>query len=92
MASITIRNLDHEIKARLRRTAAEHGHSMAEEARQILRQALDKPRLGRGLGSRIHNRYAAFGGIDLELPPRTESPRTNAITHAAPAATRQLSR
>lgn len=29
MANITIRNLDDEIKARLRRVAAERGHSIA---------------------------------------------------------------
>jgi plasmid stability protein len=75
MASITIRNLDDELTARLRRAAAEHGHSMEEEARRILRQALDKPRPGRGLGSLIHKRFAAIGGIELELPPRTEPPR-----------------
>ena len=70
MASITIRNLDDELKARLRRAAAEHGHSIEEEVRRILRQALEKPRPGHGLGSRIHKRYAAIGGIDLELPTR----------------------
>jgi plasmid stability protein len=32
MASITIRNLDDEIKQRLRVRAAEHGRSMEEEA------------------------------------------------------------
>ncbi|MCO6442364.1 MAG: plasmid stabilization protein [Nitrococcus mobilis] len=75
MASITIRNLDDELKARLRRVAAEHGHSMEEEARRILRQALAKPRQNNGLGSRIHKRYAALGGIELEQTVRTEPPR-----------------
>lgn len=37
MASITIRNLDDEVKRRLRVRAAEHGRSMEEEAREILR-------------------------------------------------------
>jgi len=35
MAVLTIRNLDDELKARLRRLAASHGRSMEEEARQI---------------------------------------------------------
>ena len=39
MASITIRNLDDDIKQRLRVRAAEHGRSMEEEAREILREA-----------------------------------------------------
>jgi plasmid stability protein len=33
MASITIRNLDDDVKQRLRIRAAEHGRSMEEEAR-----------------------------------------------------------
>ena len=40
MASITIRNLDEALKQRLRVRAAEHGHSMEQEARDILRVAL----------------------------------------------------
>ena len=39
MASITIRNLEDEIKQRLRVRAAEHGRSMEEEVRDILRRA-----------------------------------------------------
>ena len=37
MASMTIRNLDDDIKQRLRVQAAEHGRSMEEEALEILR-------------------------------------------------------
>ena len=40
MASITIRNLDDDIKHLLRVRAAEHGRSMEEEARDILRRNL----------------------------------------------------
>ena len=43
MASMTIRNLDDDIKQRLRVQAAEHGRSMEEEARVILRTALTEP-------------------------------------------------
>lgn len=38
MASITIRNLDDGVKQRLRVRAAEHGRSMEEEARELLRE------------------------------------------------------
>ena len=41
MASITIRNLDDTLKRRLRIRAAEHGRSMEEEAREILRSAVN---------------------------------------------------
>ena len=39
MASITIRQLDDELKQRLRLRAARNGRSMEDEARTILRQA-----------------------------------------------------
>lgn len=67
MASITIRNLDDDVKHRLRVRAAEHGRSMEEEARDILRQVVGKPSVSKNLGQAIHARFAAVGGVDL--PP-----------------------
>ncbi|MCY1273132.1 hypothetical protein D9M68_455510 [compost metagenome] len=75
MASITIRNLDDSLKAKLRLVAASHGRSMEEEARVIIRQALSRSEKSGGLGSRIHARFAAVGGADLELPERKAKPR-----------------
>lgn len=75
MASITIRNLDDDLKAQLRVVAASHGRSMEEEARVIIRQALSRPATAGGLGSRIHSRFAAIGGADLELPERKDKLR-----------------
>ena len=72
--SLTVRNLDDELKQRLRLEAARHGHSMEEEVRQILRRALDRPPEG-GLGSRIRERFAAYDGQELELPDRRDPPR-----------------
>lgn len=40
MATLTVRNLDDEVKELLRIAAAKKGHSMEEEARLILKQAL----------------------------------------------------
>lgn len=40
MASMSIRNLDDELVARLKRRAARHGHSAEAEVRDILRQVL----------------------------------------------------
>ena len=72
MSSITVRTLDPALKERLRIRAAEHGHSMEAEARRILQTALTgttkKP--GRSLYDRIHDRFAAVGGVDLVIPPR----------------------
>ena len=71
MASITIRNLDDDVKHRLRVWAAEHGRSMEEEARDILRQVVGQPSPPKNLGQSIHQRFAALGGFDLALPART---------------------
>jgi plasmid stability protein len=40
MANLSIRNLDDELLARLKRRAAKHGQSAEAEVRAILRQAL----------------------------------------------------
>lgn len=70
MASITIRNLDDDIKHRLRIRAAEHGCSMEEEARDILRRAMFEPAPPRNLAAAIRARMAPLGGVDLDLPAR----------------------
>ena len=70
MASITVRNLDGEVKSRLRIRAAEHGRSMEEEVRVILRQAVNLDPKPQNLASFIHDCFAPIGGVELELPPR----------------------
>ena len=62
MASITIRNLDDELKGRLRVQAAFHGRSMEDEARDILRSSLnrDHARPGR-LAASIRARFPQVG-------------------------------
>lgn len=47
MATLTIRNLDENVKHRLRLRAARHGVSMEEEARAILSETVGKTRHGR---------------------------------------------
>jgi len=75
MSTLTIRNLDDTLKERLRMTAAMHGRSMEEEVRTILRAVLTQVPAKGGLGSRVHARFAALGGLDVELPAREEPPR-----------------
>lgn len=71
MASITIRNLDPQIKKRLRIRAAQHNRSMEEEVRSILRVTLaDAAERPVGLAEAIRRRFEPLGGIDLQLPPR----------------------
>lgn len=71
MASITIRNLDEPLKARLRVQAATHGRSMEDEARDILRTALNhEPVPPANLAAAIRARFAPLGGVDLPEVPR----------------------
>ena len=71
MAGITIRKLDDEVETRLRKRAVENGRSMEEEARIILREAVDlKPTPTKGLGAALHELFKPFGGVELELLPR----------------------
>ena len=77
MATLTIRNLDESTKAQLRIQAARHGRSMEEEARTILRSAIEARQPvagGKGLGSRIHEHFAQLGGVELEPPDRSSLP------------------
>jgi len=78
MATLTIRNLDELTKAQLRIQAARHGRSMEEEARTILREAIEAKQPSaaseQGLGSRIHAHFAPLGGVELELPQRSSQP------------------
>ena len=71
MASITIRNLDDELKKRLRVRSAHHGRSMEDEARDILRTALatESPPPA-NLADAIRQRFSALGEIELTIPPR----------------------
>ena len=70
MASITLRSLDDEVKRRLRIRAAEHGRSMEEEVREILRQAVGRETPAYDLAAAIRARVAPLGGFDLDLPQR----------------------
>lgn len=62
MAQLVIRNLNEEIKQRLKQRALLHGSSMEAEARQILRNALkDEKHHTVALGSKIAARFADIG-------------------------------
>lgn len=71
MASITVRNLDDDVKTELRKRAAGNGRSMEEEVRLILGEAVGREAVPRkGLGTAIHELFKPLGGVELELPPR----------------------
>ena len=93
MGTLTIRNLEDQLKSRLRLRAAAHDRSMEEEARQILRAALQVPGAPtQDLGSRIRARFAALGDVQLALEPREparEPPDLGGHTRAASSAARK---
>ncbi len=68
MAQLIVRNIEPDVKERLAQRARAHGHSMEEEARRILREAVsvsawpaDKP----GLGTQLAE---CFEGVELDEP------------------------
>lgn len=78
MGSLTIRNLDDAVKQALRVKAAKNGHSMEEEAREILRRAvaIAPPK---NLAVAIHELFAPLGGVELDIPPRDEMAEVRVI-------------
>jgi plasmid stability protein len=67
MAQLIVRNIEDDLKARLQRRAARHGHSMEAEMRDILRDAMkqeDAPTVG--LGTQIATMFEGIGFNDAE--------------------------
>jgi len=62
VSAVSIRNLDDQVKERLRVRAAEHGRSMEAEMRAILTDA-------------VLDRVSQLGGIELDIPSRAVRPR-----------------
>lgn len=69
MASLTIRNVDDNLKTQLRLRAASHGRSMEAEARMILIETLT-PAREQNLALAIHRRFACIDVESLPIPPR----------------------
>ena len=68
--TLTIRNVDLQIRERLRVRAAGHGHSMQAELQLILQETLgEAPRRELNLAEAIRRRVAPLGGVDLEPHP-----------------------
>jgi antitoxin FitA len=80
MTSLTIRNIDSETKQKFRELAARHGKSMEEEARSMIRAAVnDNPETE---GRKFENFYDSIrslvdkhGGFELDLPARSKGAR-----------------
>ncbi len=71
MANLIIRNFDDLLKSRLHVRAAASNRSVEEEARQILRAALqESPAPTSDLGTSIRARFAGLGDVQLQIDPR----------------------
>ncbi len=75
MAALSIRDLDDDVKDRLRMRAARHGRSMEAEVRAILAEAVREPDDAEGLFTSILDRFGQLGGVELDLPARAAPPR-----------------
>ena len=71
MAAISVRNLEDDVKERLRVRAARNGRSMESEVRAILVDAVSEPDRESGLLGALLDRFGEVGGVDLALPSRT---------------------
>jgi plasmid stability protein len=68
MAQFIVRQIEEDVKARIRRRAERHGRSMEEEVREILRKAAsEEGRSVAKLGSRIAGRFRRVG-LTADLP------------------------
>jgi len=88
MGSLTIRNIEDELKRGLRVRGAQRGASMEDEARSILRAVLKanlslkeigappaeqaRPAKGESAWDMIKQLREKYGTFDLELPERTD--------------------
>jgi plasmid stability protein len=70
MASMTIRDLDDDVKRRLRVRAAHNNRSMEEEARAILKAAVTSDPKPKSLVRAIRARIEPLGGVDLTIDAR----------------------
>lgn len=75
MAAVSVRDLDDDVKERLRIRAAENGRSMEAEIRAILIAAVNDQSASGGLLTAFLDRFGALDGVDLDLPPRSTPAR-----------------
>jgi len=62
MAQLVVRRLDAKVKAKLQRRAKNHGRSMEEEVREILRDATkNEGAPSKGLGTQIAELFQGIG-------------------------------
>jgi len=69
LAQLVVRNLEEGVKTKLQRRARRNGHSMEEEARDILRNAVkqEEESSSKGLGTEISALFAKIG-LNSDIP------------------------
>ena len=73
MSTLTIRQVDEDVKKRLQVRAAHNGRSMEAEVRAILDEAVaDSAGENISLGAVMAEFRRRTGGVELELPPRND--------------------
>jgi plasmid stability protein len=72
MASITIRNLDEDVKRWLRICAARRSRSMKSEVRVILEESAHQQD---NFAEALMGAFGELGGVELDLPARTAQAR-----------------
>ena len=70
MAALTIRNIDEEVKNRLRLQAAQHGCSMEQEVRDILLRAVAPKWNQASFAQKIQKQFCNLNVEDLPIPER----------------------
>jgi antitoxin FitA len=80
MAAVSIRDLDDDVKERLRIRAARNGRSMEAEIRVILAEAVSDPRSSQDLFTALLDRVGTTAGADLDVPPRATRARAADLT------------
>jgi plasmid stability protein len=62
MAQFTVRNLEDDVKQRLKARAAQHGISLEEEVRRLLRrEVMSAPPANVAIGTRMAGRFIRVG-------------------------------
>ena len=89
MATLTIRNLDDNVKQALRERAARHGRSMEEEARVLIGQGVkardgQAARNGEASYRRIRELVEPVGGIEIPALMRKPASRPVPFQDAGP--------
>lgn len=77
MATLTVRGINEDTKARLRLRAARHGRSMEAEVRALIEEAVlpQATPTEKGLGTWLHQQLSGIEGLEIPEPDRSEPAR-----------------